>query len=136
VCEMYNWLTHSSITIHSHNLEKQILTRTLNACYVTWNPHIVEFLFRLLRHYILDREYFSMFHLTESMEVVWPEFVGQFQKEFGFDESMQLIAHQYFNSVFEWGYISTLIAEVETQHPVLLQCKSSSSELVVSDTDY
>ena len=95
-----------------------MVTRTLNACYLVWDSRIIEFLFRLLRHFILDPEYFSIFKYTEPLAVVWPEFEQQFKREFNFDSAMQTCTAP-FNGGIEWEYISGLIANLEYQYPVL-----------------
>jgi hypothetical protein len=100
---------------------KQIFNRTLNACYLVWDSRIVEFLYRLIRHLILDEEYFSMFKYRELVEVVWPEFEHQFKQEFNFDFSMQTCTTPRFDAGAEWQWISGLVANLEYRYPVLSQ---------------
>jgi hypothetical protein len=98
-----------------------MLGRTLNACFLVWDNRVIEFLYRLLRHFILDPEYFSIFKYTEPLEVVWREFEHQFKNEFNFDASMQTCTDPNFNGGAEWQWISGLIANLEYRYPILSQ---------------
>ena len=98
---------------------KEVLNRTLNACYLVSPPIIVEFVFRLLRSLILDRETFELFPHSTSSAIVFNEFNYQFIKEFGFDAEMQVNQSDIFDFNQEWPNIAPFLVGLEAQYPVL-----------------
>jgi hypothetical protein len=86
----------------------------------------MEFLWRFIRHMILDPESFSIYKYMDPVEVVWAEFQHQFKREFNFDPSKQLYTCPIFNAAIEWNYVSGILAELEYHNPIL----SEYSELL------
>lgn len=76
-------------------------------------------MFRIVRHMILDEEYFEIFKYTEPRPVVLEEFTHQFLREFNFDATMQTQPSEDFNFDQEWQLVAPLLAGLERRFPVL-----------------
>jgi hypothetical protein len=109
-----------SIKFLSTDLNKQMFNRALNACFLCWDPCIVEFLYRFIRSLILNTDSFSLFKCEYPVGVVYAEFRHQFKLEFGFDSTMRMNTSDHFDVAQEWNAISPLIARLEFQHPILV----------------
>jgi len=96
---------------------KQILNRVLNACFLLYSPFLVEFLFRFLRHLIMNS--FQRFAYDLPVDIVLSEFYEQFRREYGFDASMQLVRRSDFDLVTEWQGIYPWVSDYELRYPVL-----------------
>ena len=115
-------LTYNRIKLLPHDLQKQMFLRTINACFFVWDRRLLEFLYRFINHMITNPECFSAFKYTDPVEVVHPTFQQQFQREFGFDATMQTMMLVPFNAVSEWPFISDIVARLENDNPVLREC--------------
>lgn len=100
---------------------REALNRALNACFLMLDKTIVEFLFRLIRHVILDEEYFEMLRYTDPAAVVFEEFQAQFKAEFGFDSTTNSRLHGIFDFDSEWPRVTYILYNLEQAYPVLLQ---------------
>ena len=100
---------------------KQALNRTLNACFLLLDLRILEFLYRLINHLILDSGYFETLRYTEPATIVHQEFVAQFKEEFGFDATIHAQLHDVFYFEREWYVVRNILHQLEPFHPVLVQ---------------
>ena len=98
---------------------KAMLHRTLNACFLSYHPPLIEFLFRMLRHLLMDTTFFELLPHSCSQDMTLSEFHHQFLREFRFDAAMQLHHTDDFNANMEWGEIFGYIASLESRYPVL-----------------
>lgn len=100
---------------------RQALARTLNACFLLLDKRIVEFLYRLILHLILDEEYFEMLKYMEPAIVVHDEFRAQFKLEFEFDATADGQLYGPFDFNREWYSIDFILRQLEQTYPVLLR---------------
>jgi hypothetical protein len=108
------------VKLDKHNPMKQALNRSLNACFLLLDPRVVEFLYRLIRHLILDEEHFEMLKYLEPSRVVFEEFNAQFKQEFDFDGMAGGQLHGIFDFEREWPGIGYILHHIESSNPVLV----------------
>lgn len=108
-----------TIVLRNGDSLKGMLTRTLNACFLSYQPRLIEFLFRLIRYLLRDTNLFEILPHSCSQADTFAEFTHQFSLEFGFDASMQVHRTDYFNASIEWLEVFNYIAQLEVKYPVL-----------------
>jgi hypothetical protein len=98
---------------------KGALNRALNASYLDPQPQVVGFLFRLLRHFILDPETFEICKHEAPSEIVWQEFTQQFAREFHFKVEEHGNDFGGFDLDREWSQVKPLLVALENEYPIL-----------------
>jgi hypothetical protein len=99
-----------------------ILRRTLSLCFYTNDQMFTSFLFRLIRHIILDHNIFGWISRAgayASQLDIYKEFVTQFNLEFGFDTRAYHNQVNDFNFWAEWRLIEPRILQFEQMDPIL-----------------
>ncbi|KAG9233918.1 hypothetical protein BJ875DRAFT_463008 [Amylocarpus encephaloides] len=98
---------------------KDIFRRSLNASFLVYHPIILDFLFRTIRHFIIDANEFEIFpHLAQST-VVFEEFKQQYSSEFAFDTRRYDHDWEVFSTEKEWPRVVPFLIELENKHPIL-----------------
>jgi hypothetical protein len=98
---------------------KEALTRTLNACLLYLDQRAVKFLFRLLRHLILDLDFWSTMMPILDQRTVYAEFIHQFSREFSFDAQAHADEVDDFDLTKEWRVHRIVMTDLEMQFQVL-----------------
>jgi len=100
---------------------KVALNRALNACFVICDSRVVTFLFRLLRHLILDLDTWSLMMPVLEQRTVHAEFIHQFSLEFNFNAAAHAEDNDTFSLTHEWQQIRPVLEGLENENKVL-QC--------------
>jgi hypothetical protein len=108
-----------SIKLRRDDFCKRVLHRVLNACFLENHPQITEFLFRMLRHIILDPVLFELLPSYAPQLDVFTEFLHQFGAEFGHNTATRANESDDFEFTREWDYIRTLLDSMEYRNPIL-----------------
>jgi hypothetical protein len=98
---------------------KEALNRTLNACLIYLHPRVVNFLFRLLRHLILDLHTWSVMTPVLDQRTIHAEFIHQFSREFSFDAQAHAEDMDTFDLEEDWKLIRLNMEDLEMQFQVL-----------------
>ncbi|KAF4628124.1 hypothetical protein G7Y89_g10024 [Cudoniella acicularis] len=98
---------------------KSALNRALNVCFLIYHQQVLIFLFRLIRHFILDLEEFGLCPHEDINGIVFDEFKQQFSKEFNFDVSIFENNLRIFEFQREFEFAEPILAELESIYPIL-----------------
>ena len=98
---------------------KEALNRALNACLIFLQPRVVKFLFRLIRHLILNLDNWSLMMPVLDQRTVYAEFIHQFSREFSFDAKAYINDFTRFDLTKEWRLIRLDMEDLEMQFQVL-----------------
>jgi hypothetical protein len=98
---------------------KEALNRTLNACLIKLRPQVVNFLFRLLRHLIVDLDTWSFMNPVLDQRTIHAEFIHQFSREFSFDAQAHATELDTFDLEEEWKLIRLIMEDMEMEFQVL-----------------
>jgi hypothetical protein len=98
---------------------KEALNRALNACLIYLQPRVVKFLFRLLRHLILDLDTWSLMMPVFDQRMVHAEFIHQFSREFSFDAQAHAQDIDTFDLTEDWRLVRLDMEDLEMQFQVL-----------------
>ncbi len=96
-----------------------MLNRVLNAAFATEGTLVVRFLFRLLRHLILDEEIFQRVSASASRTEVLQQFYLQFAQEFDQNVICQYPDSDPFLVVNEWPMVAIYLNQLELSSPSL-----------------
>ncbi len=111
---------------------KEALNRTLNACLLYLHPRVVYFLFRLLRHLIMDLETFSYMTPVLDQRTIHADFIHQFGREFSFDAQAHAEDIDTFDLTEDWKRIRLDMEDLEMQFQVLRCWFRTKSESISS----
>lgn len=111
---------------------KEALSRALNACLLYLHPRVVYFLFRLLRHLIMDLETFSYMTPVLDQRTIHAEFIHQFGREFSFDAQAHAEDMDTFDLTEDWKRIRLDMEDLEMQFQVLRCWFRTKSESISS----
>jgi hypothetical protein len=98
---------------------KVALNRALNACFVICDSRVVNFLFRLLRHLILDLDTWSLMMPVLDQRTIHAEFIHQFGLEFNFNAAAHAEENDTFSLTHEWQQIGPILEGLENENKVL-----------------
>ena len=113
---------------------KEALNRTLNACLICLEPRTIKFLFRLLRHLILDLDSWSLMMPVLDQRTIHAEFIHQFSREFSFDAQAHAQDVDTFSLTEDWRLIRPVLEDLEVQFQVL-RCWFRAPSDVLSSTN-
>ncbi|EPE30344.1 hypothetical protein GLAREA_03311 [Glarea lozoyensis ATCC 20868] len=108
-----------TVCAHNEGHYRGILRRALNASYLLPQIEVLEFIFRLIRSYIFDDEFFNNCTHSASDDVVFEEFRHQFSKEF--DLSPENYEHEppQFDVENALETIIPCLDSIEMRYPIL-----------------
>jgi hypothetical protein len=107
------------VSLQNNNHLKGVLQRALNACYLLPQIKILEFVFRLIRSYILDDDIFKTLPHSAPNHVVFEEFKEQFSKEFDLDIETYEQEYKPFDAESALLTIMPLLKGIELRNPIL-----------------
>jgi hypothetical protein len=107
------------VSLQNNNRFKGVLQRALNACYLLPQIKILEFVFRLIRSYILDDDIFKTLPHSAPNHVVFEEFKEQFSKEFNLDIETYEQEYKPFDAESALLTIMPLLEGLELRNPIL-----------------
>jgi hypothetical protein len=109
-----------TVSSPSQALPKGVLQRSLNACYLLPQNKILDYIFRVIRSYILVDEVFDTFTHAAPNDVVYDEFKQQFSKEFDFDPTpFELESERFDGETALRTTILPLLRLLEMRYPIL-----------------
>lgn len=98
---------------------KSVLNRCLNALFLTRHVQICYFVFRMIRHFILDYDEFEKHPHEDVSGEVLAEFRDQFLREFNYDTSSHDYALKIFEFPREFAFHRPCLEELEAKNPIL-----------------
>lgn len=116
-------------------IHKNILNRCLNVCFLLHVRFVCEFLFRMIRSFIIEPTDFVRFPHFCGQLTVLAEFIHQFRNEFEFHAELQVTISDHFNFDVEHVPVLHCLDTLEAQYPILQYVSSSSLILTMGVPD-
>jgi len=129
---LLTFMVLQTVRLRNGDPMKEALNRALNACLLYLHPRVVYFLFRLLRHLIMDLETFSYMTPVLDQRTIHAEFIQQFGCEFSFDAQAHAEDMDTFDLTEDWKRIRLDMEDLEMQFQVLRCWFRTKSESISS----